>query len=363
MACIDACPKDCISIADRVYHYNAVVNEEKCINCKACSRVCPNIHPVEKHEPNTWYQGWAERSIRMNSASGGIASIIITAFIQNGGYVASCLFENGEFVFDITNSVERAQKFAGSKYVKSNPRGIYKKIKELLKNNRVLFIALPCQVAAMKNSVKNHKNLYTIDLICHGTPSPTILDSYLKEHSIDICRIKNIQFRSKNDAKLPDNSVKLCEEGIDDYTMGFLAAINYTENCYSCAYATTNRVADMTLGDSWGTEYYDEEPNGVSLVMIQTEKGQELLNIAQAQLLPVDVDNAIKNNHQLRHPSVLTNKRQRFLQLILSGKSISYATFIVFKKEIIKRKIKRILLKLKLYRPAVHNIYSLIIQK
>ena len=215
----------------------------------------------------------------------------------------------------------------------------------------------------MKNSVRNHKNLYTIDLVCHGTPSPILLGRYLSEHSINIQSIRDIQFRSKNGVKLPDNSVVMCKEGKDDYTLGFLAAINYTENCYTCNYASTDRVGDITLGDSWGTELHDEELNGVSLIMIQTEKGHELLNDIEAQLLPVDVDNAIKNNHQLRHPSVMTNERQKYLQLVISGKSISFATFVVFKKEIIKRSIKKVLLKLKLYKPAKYINYSMIIHR
>ena len=40
-------------------------------------------------------------------------------FVEDGGYVAACIFKQGEFVFEITNSVEELIDFAGSKYVKS----------------------------------------------------------------------------------------------------------------------------------------------------------------------------------------------------------------------------------------------------
>ena len=78
-----------------------------------------------------------------------------------------------------------AQKFVGSKYVKSNPIGIYSKIEEHLKaKEKVLFIGLPCQVAGLKNYIKRldksfQDNLYTVDLICHGTPSPRLLEQFL----------------------------------------------------------------------------------------------------------------------------------------------------------------------------------------
>ena len=37
------------------------------------------------------------------------------------------------------------------------------------------------------------------------------------------------------------------------------APIDYTENCYSCRYASQSRVSDISLGDSWGSELSEEE--------------------------------------------------------------------------------------------------------
>lgn len=184
MACLAVCPRKCITIRDDIYNYNAVIDQTACINCNACERVCPNLSVQQKVKPYKWEQGWSYSDARRNAASGGIASEIIRAFISSGGYVASCLFRNGEFVFDITNDLDTAKCFAGSKYVKSNPEGIYERIKDRLKSHKVLFIGLPCQVAALKNYIKAQDNLYTIDLICHGTPSPRVLSYYLKEHGI-----------------------------------------------------------------------------------------------------------------------------------------------------------------------------------
>ena len=118
-----------------------------------CEKVCPNNNPVDKVQPQKWYQGWVCKT-REQSSSGGAAAGLTQNFIQNGGYVAACLFKDGEFVFDITNDLDYARKFAGSKYVKSNPKNIYSKIHERLKQgDRVLFIGLPCQVAALNNYI------------------------------------------------------------------------------------------------------------------------------------------------------------------------------------------------------------------
>ena len=62
----------------------------------------------------------------------------------------------------------------------------------------MLFIGLPCQVAALNNYIKDKKNLYTVDLICHGSPSPIILEKYLAENYVDIRKIKDLNFRNKD---------------------------------------------------------------------------------------------------------------------------------------------------------------------
>lgn len=136
--CLDICPKGCITIDDNIDKINAEIKEDLCINCKLCKRVCPNITKVKKQKPIMCKHGWADCKIRDESSSGGAASAIIRSFIQSGGYVASCIFEKGDFVFIITNKLDELEKFAGSKYVKSNPIGIYKKIEERLKSEKVL---------------------------------------------------------------------------------------------------------------------------------------------------------------------------------------------------------------------------------
>ena len=278
MACVSVCPKQCISVIDSIEAVNAHIDGALCINCKQCEKVCPNVTKCPVANPIDWKQGWTQDEIRTTSTSGGAASAIIKSFILSGGYVASCLFKDGDFVFDITNDLEIAKRFAGSKYVKSNPNRIYSKIKERLKTDKVLFVALPCQVAALNNYITNKDNLYTIDLICHGTPSVKLLNLYLLERGFEINKLKDIKFRTKTDMGLSVDEERLnISRVMDHYLCAFLASVDYTENCYSCQFASIERVSDITLGDSWGTEYVDQENRGVSLILIQTEKGKMVL--------------------------------------------------------------------------------------
>lgn len=316
MACVEKCHRNAITIKDDLKYYNALVDTKKCVDCGLCTKVCPRENDNDMSKPKWWYQGWADSEIREHASSGGAASAIIRTFIKNGGYVASCLFDSGKFVFEVTNEMAVARKFAGSKYVKSNPEKIYGKIQSLLKaNQKVLFIGLPCQVAAVNQFIKDKTNLVTADLICHGTPSPYLLKKCLQEYGHDINTLTDINFRIKSLYELNRDGKPIAAfHTMDNYLIAFLHSYDYTENCYSCKFATLDRVSDITLGDSWGTELSGEVKNGVSLILCQSEKGKELIESAGLNLLDVDINNAISHNEQLNKPSKCSKSRDQFFE-------------------------------------------------
>ena len=316
MACVEKCHRNAITIKDDLKYYNALIDTKKCVDCGLCTKVCPRENDNDMSKPKWWYQGWADSEIREHASSGGAASAIIRAFIKHGGYVASCLFNSGKFVFEVTNEMAVARKFAGSKYVKSNPEKIYGKIQSLLKaNQKVLFIGLPCQVAAVNQFIKDKTNLVTADLICHGTPSPYLLKKCLQEYGHDINTLTDINFRIKSLYELNRDGKPIAAfHTMDNYLIAFLHSYDYTENCYSCKFATLDRVSDITLGDSWGTELSGEVKNGVSLILCQSEKGKELIESAGLNLLDVDINNAISHNEQLNKPSKCSKSRDQFFE-------------------------------------------------
>ena len=240
-ACVNICPKQCIQIKDSIKSLNAEINKNLCIDCKMCEKVCQVVNKeskfIELNPTKKCLEGVTKiNDINNISSSGGFATTLGVEFAKDGGYVVGIRNDLDEFTFDITNNPDEVKKFSGSKYVKVSPKNIYKSIKDKLKENKVLFIGVPCQIAGLKMYLqKEYDNLYTIDLICHGTPSDKVLMKYLKEENIDT--FKGISFRKKNMFFLAkDNQSIINKNKIDPYSIGFLQSLFYTENCYHCRY-------------------------------------------------------------------------------------------------------------------------------
>ena len=363
MACIEKCPKDAIVIQDTKYAYNAI-KKDSCIECGACEQVCPVNNQPNIRKPIKWMQGWAnDNCIRDSSSSGGFATAISTAFIQRGGIVCSCTFKNGSFIFSTAENESEVRTFQGSKYVKSDPSAIYKQIVNELKNcKKVLFIGLPCQSAAVQNYVPSKllDNLFTIDLICHGTPSIEILKQFLNEKGYNLSQLHDIHFRNKNQFCVTGAYRSIVPQGVTDrYTIGFLNGLFYTENCYHCQYARLERVSDLTLGDSWGsTLSLQERKRGISLALCQTKKGQQLLDWANLHFEPVDIEKAEKANLQLITPSQAPECRKMFFEGLNKGISFHALVTRCYTNRCLRQDIKHIMINLPIIGKLVQNRFN-----
>ena len=248
------------------------------------------------------------------------------------------MFENGRFIFKEVKSIDDFVHFQGSKYVKSDTGSIYREIKDKLSDDRnVLFIGLPCQVQGLKSYLmgKYINNLVTVDLICHGTPSQALYKKYLEEEGYNTAKIASIQFRNKN------YYFTRKEWKYEYWLEPFLSGLTYTENCYNCKFARYERVADFTVGDSWGTELGQEEiAKGISLVLCNTEKSVELLDKISFEKHDVNLERAISNNRQLSHSSIKPDNRALFEKYLDKGKSYHMAVFRCYPKKVINTKIR-----------------------
>ena len=286
------CPVGAIELkADQAGFVYPVINKSKCLSCNKCSASCTFKNrlkdSIETSSKSAIYAAKNRSEIdRMNSRSGGIFTAISDEFIFNDNIVYGCLLDDKWNVkHEKANDLIIRNKFRGSKYVQSNIASSFSSVKKDLDSGKyVLFTGTPCQVDAIQSCIKNNENLYTLDVICYGVSSPQFWADYIQyiEHKYN-GKVEQFDFRDKRKFgwKAHNESFVINEKKYysREYSYFFKKQLSLRPSCFQCPYKTPNRISDITLGDFWGIdkvcpEFYDNM--GISLVMINTEKGQVL---------------------------------------------------------------------------------------
>lgn len=336
-ACSNKCPKHCITmdVGDKLGHLYPLINKEVCIDCGLCKKVCPIVNPLVKSKPHKAYASWDKSEAEyMSSTSGGVASAISRQFIKKGGIVYGCSMLPGVKARHIRiSTIGETYKLKGSKYVQSSTEGVYANIlNDLMSDRSVLFIGTPCQVAAARKFVgKFGKNLFTIDLICHGVPSQKYLldctKKIIKDYSnvIAVFRNRNIYQLGLKDVDKDDYFyLNTLEDNRFEptYINNFFNGFTIRNSCHNCTFAKSERVSDLTIGDFWGlgrkVEFVHSHPFGCSVVLPITDKGETLVESIHGyvHLYERTVEEAIEGNDKLRHPTQKTKATRLFLLLL-----------------------------------------------
>lgn len=338
-ACVSICPKQCITMReDEEGFLYPMVDSSLCIDCNLCKKICPELHSKERREPlNVYAAKHKNEQVRLASSSGGIFTLLAERIIDEGGVVFGARFNNNwNVIHDYTETKKGLTAFRGSKYVQSYMGNCYQKVKFFLQQGRkVMFTGTPCQIAGLKNYLrKDYDNLLTVDVVCHGVPSPKVWRIYLNEiarkggknsvlfHPIsEKQEIKSINFRSKSTgwkkysfalilsgatADEEKNTVLLSSIFTENpYMNAFLSNLNLRPSCYACPTKSGKSGSDITIADFWGIEEvlpeFDDD-KGISLILPYTEKGIYWLKDLNCEFTKVDYQTAQKNN-----PSISTS--------------------------------------------------------
>lgn len=231
-----------------------------------------------------------DRSALMSSSSGGAFTAVSDYFLENGNAVVAAVYnyENHTEEFKLIQDKEQREKAKGSKYMQSKPGSIYRKAYRWLMENpdrELLFVGMGCQSDGFRkfSELKGIRDrVYVVDIICHGSPSPKLWREYARSLEDKNGKITYLTFKDKrNGWKAPTAYVQVNgkEELIKDYVNVFYNRCALRPSCYECSYTTTERKTDLTVGDFWHIEetipdFYD--PNGNSLFLVHTNRGQEL---------------------------------------------------------------------------------------
>lgn len=331
--CSLICPHKSITMKSDIEGFlQPIIDYNTCIDCGACYKVCPCKHRRNVDSKPVYYAVINKNEdLLKKSSSGGLFIALALYFIEQGGYVCGCVFDDKMRVEHIcTNDIDVVKKMMGSKYVQSNITKCLLEVKNLLNNNKkVLFTGTACQVAAVKQYTKESENLFCVDILCHGVPSPLYFKKYVeylqKKHS---GRLTKIEFRNKDKRGWgaehrtyyeieKGDSLKGHRPILPSYFSAFFWGINLRESCYNCKFTGTSRVSDMTIGDFWGSWNYFKKMfhGGISIASVNSDKGTILISSIMDRLefcKEIPQKDALGSNTNFYHPTIRPKIRDGF---------------------------------------------------
>lgn len=362
-ACFQKCPKGAIELQEDSAGFKyPVVNTTLCIDCGLCEKVCPCLNPTKPRNPLRTFAAFNNnQTIRKESSSGGVFTVLAEKVIKEGGVVFGAIFDdNWTVTIAHTDNLDELAKFRGSKYVQASTANSFKDCECFLKEGRsVLFSGTPCQLAGLRHYLrKDYDNLITVDFICHGVPSPGVFRWYLQEELNTIARKGNkntvslptIHSIPKGDVRCPDGlelrgirfrdkctgwkkfsfALDLAKATADGekiqfslskdlyknpYLRGFLWDLYLRPSCHFCKAKSLSSGADMTIGDFWGIEsvvkkYNDDK--GVSCVLANSPKAISILDSIDLSFTEVSFDSIAVRNTALNESTPITSNSQIF---------------------------------------------------
>lgn len=308
-----------------------------------------------------------DNKIRLESSSGAIFSLLAEKVLNQDGTVYGVVMSHDckYAEFARIDKQEDLPKLRGSKYLQARVGNSYQQVKVDLESGlTVLFSGTGCQINGLKGFLgKDYENLYCVDVICHGVPSPKLWREYVHYVESEVnSKLINVNFRCKDDSwsdfgiKRVDANHKAMyvSKSRDPYLLMFLRDYCLRPSCYKCV-AKQRKLSDLTLADFWGINKVIPKMNdgkGVSLIILRTNRGLELFNSIKTDIVcdEVSYEAGIRRNRAEYNSAKRPKERNYFFidmaKMSFEELKAKYAapTHISLKKKI-KRYIKKLILK------------------
>lgn len=318
---MNSCPTHAIEmIKNKEGFYYPVINDELCVKCGKCEKVCSAISQPELtvNAPKA-YSFQADDSIRDKSSSGGFFYCLATYVMKQGGTVFGARFnpQTKEVEHTSTNVVS-LDELLRSKYVQSRIGDTFLSVQHELKIGKlVLFAGTPCQIYGLKAFLKkDYDNLITMDFVCHGVPSSEYFRDWLmsleKENESEIV---DVTFREKDNGwrkqvikvYFANKTQKTMKSSSYYYYNYFLQSVTLRKSCFHCAFPE-NHYSDITVKDYW--EIVDDDNRGVSAITINTNKGEQIVSSFVGEEFKLIPFSSISNGF-IRHDKINSYRRYK----------------------------------------------------
>lgn len=344
-ACEAVCPRHSIAmVEDKEGFLYPKIDRNLCIECGLCEARCSFQSSLSGSSclyevRETYAVKHKNIDIRKDSRSGGFFTEVSNLFLDKGGVIYGSILDCNMAVKHIrADSKAERDKMRGSKYVQSviEPE-LYKQVKiDLMNGLPVLFTGTSCQIAAVRSYlVHDYPNLFCLDIVCHGVPSPMVFRDIVhywerKKNR----RVLDFNFRNKKYGWNTHVETIYFEGGKSKNSCLF-TELFYQHNilrpsCFVCPYKSLKHPGDITIADYWGIDQAAPGFNdncGVSLVLVNSECGEKVFEQIQSMGMIECVKTEIEKSMQppLRAPFKKPDGREQFWKDYLGAGGIESA--------------------------------------
>lgn len=349
-ACFSACSIGAVEMLPDVEGFlYPRVNAEKCVECGSCSSACPMLHIDSLRSDNVisaYGMKHKDSELRKNSASGGAFSAIAQYMIRkHNAYIFGAAFnESFKVVHICGSSCEELQPMRSSKYVQSDLGETFRNIKKLLDSGEfVVFTGTPCQVHGLKCFLKkDYPGLLTVDLICHGVPSPKIWRDYIEfienryKGKLTGCNMRSKWKGIHTKIEIDCSRTYEDENDVLSFLDIFYSSFPMRPSCFRCKYTNLKRVSDITIADFWGLENVNpafSDESGVSFILLNTKKGTNVFDGSKCETDFFESQPDKSRQPHLRMPIKINSEseRKRFWRIYrrkgYKGIAVHYSRF------------------------------------
>lgn len=291
--CAAVCPCKCISHS----HVNGmnlpVIDSTLCTQCGICFDVCPGKGFSYRERGDAYDENFGlrnsgiytartkDRNILMNSASGGVATEIISCLLKDSEYENAFVIQG----YDYSDEVIGTKIVSCNSYLKDSQKSRYlvishKECAEYIlahRGRKLILIGTSCFIHGILNMIRvfglERRNYFMIGLFCDRTMNMNVIRYFRKHDRVTHC-LREFHFRTKDSGGWPGGVRVVEDDGniIDMPNTERMRVKDYfqPERCLYCL-DKLNIYADISIGDNYTGRHSDK--NGSSSVIIRTEEG------------------------------------------------------------------------------------------
>lgn len=305
------------------------VDKQKCVECGLCEKVCAFNESYDRSmnlpEPDVYAARHKDMAEIEKSRSGAMFIALSDWVLAHGGSVYGAGYvDHFRVAHKRATTAEQRDEFRGSKYVQSDMGDNFTKVADDLRSGSyVLFSGTPCQTSGLASYLRLRRidisKLYLVDVVCHGVPAPYYWRDYLayiERRQKEVVVAVNFRDKSRYGWAAHKESFTFQNGGTQSFSDTYYQDIMFRRSCGVCHFANIHRPSDITIADFWGWQRVDETFNvddkGVSLVLVNTHKGQKLFDLVKSCMhyIPSDTQACLQLN--LQRPTAVHPLRENY---------------------------------------------------